>query len=132
LKVREYKFRGLDIEVESGVWRYGNFTKTNMGGELVCVIEDVIKGVLCYYLVKPETVGQYIGLKDKNGKEIYEGDCLGGELEGFFITYDDSRAMFALSCDGELEEVDFHEIKYSDYFSLDVVGNIYENPELAG
>ena len=73
--------------------------------------------------VIPETVGQYTGLKDKNGKEIYEGDILhlwGGEYcQGYYefnqiFTVKDLSDSFYL---GECE-------------NIEVLGNIYENPEL--
>lgn len=85
------------------------------------------------YIVIPETVGQFTGLFDKNGKEIYEGDILHTVTFGFepeeytaIILYDNCR--FQLSNDRNL----FY-FGQSDLTKMDdtiVIGNIYDNPEL--
>ena len=72
---------------------------------------------------------QYVGRKDKHGKKIYEGDIvnwfddLGNHNHPFVVEYDD--AHFVLTLPGE---------KYDWYLGekkeLEVIGNIYENPEL--
>ena len=67
---------------------------------------------------------QYTGLHDKHGKEIYEGDILGNEW-GKYRLYWDSGAFIAKSEDGFC----FHLIAL-DLTALEVIGNIYENPEL--
>lgn len=84
---------------------------------------------------KPENVElmQYTGLKDKNGKEIYEKDCLGGVYEGLYIDYCDSCKQFQLfNC---LEECmacigDVHWFEVVGYEDFEIIGNRFENPEL--
>ena len=73
--MRELEFRGL---VSSGVWVYGNLTvlhKKFSGIEPGVFISNSA-GSPFAYKVNPETVGQYIGIKDENNRKIYEDDLL--------------------------------------------------------
>lgn len=95
------------------------------------------KLVRCYGLHNFETadfpIMQYIGLKDKNGKEIYEGDVVTCKLShngGFLphmgaITWNDWYGAFATKNDAGLTLLHNHAPN-----TFEVIGNIYENPEL--
>ena len=86
--------------------------------------------------VDPDTVGQFTGIKDKNGKEIYEGDIVkapyldpifGGVVNNMFvnIVVGYNKGSFVLEYDGNLR------VYISDlYDNIEVIGNIYDNPEL--
>ena len=115
----EIKFRGKSLD--NGEWVVGDLTRYSNVQSIIVV--DFIEGEEPW--VFSETVGQYTGLKDKNGKEIYEGDvvwCRAGEHSSgvweyekrFVVEYGWSQSMWEMSMCDEIE----------------VIGNIYDNPEL--
>ncbi|MFB0637458.1 YopX family protein [Bacillus rugosus] len=134
--MREIKFRGMGI---NGEWYYGNLSIIkqrikSMGIDPGSYISNKA-GVPFAYSVRPETVGQYIGLKDANGREIYEGDILSTDLTRPYLIVEFRNGSFMVQChDSDQDYYDYilpvsrnssESIKYHE-----VIGNIYENPDL--
>ena len=73
--------------------------------------------------VVPETVGQYTGFDDKNGKKVFEGDILKAEIwweQGGCYPHTETRFI----------EATFPNMYKNHFEKFEVVGNIYDNPEL--
>jgi uncharacterized phage protein (TIGR01671 family) len=143
---RQIKFRGK--RTDNGEWVYGNYVQTPIGDNVYYIRIHDAGGWI--YEVNPATVGQYTGLKDCNGQEIFEGDHLacthwffdGTEIDEYFeatVGFSDGSFVLEGICSpfyqnntGENKgqgkcwfgEINFYE---SDY---EVVGNIHDNPEL--
>lgn len=84
-------------------------------------------------LVEDVELEQYTGLKDKNGKEICEGDIVLDYYDGddaFIVEWDKDKASFILTGTDNIASVSFDNF-YSDK-DLEIIGNIHENPELLG
>lgn len=133
--MREILFRGK--RTDNCEWAYGAPTKDNHG-EMVMVKstfeceEYNCRGANCLY-VDENTVGQYTGLTDKNGKRIFEGDILRLAYhpeEDVIIEWHDGRFNFRKRNhpkDYGYERLCCVQIAVSH---LRVIGNIYDNPEL--
>jgi len=130
--MREIRFRAKDIE--TGQWLHGWI----FGDKAKSIVEMDKNypnnyGVEAYYtsVVEPETVGQYTGLKDKNGKEIFEGDivaCGDGEVPTEIRWVQESSAFMAYN----IKRKEYHLLnKYFDRFIGEVIGNIHDNPEVS-
>lgn len=120
---REIKFRGKSIA--RGVWVYGDLKHLSMGHGIATSEE-----IFTYTKVNPETIGQYTGLRDKDGKEIYEGDIvsIGNNLKAVVIWFNGSfRFKDELSCKATYFE-DMG-VMMRDY-DVCIIGNIYDNHEL--
>ena len=146
---REIIFRGKRIDNDE--WVYGRGLqqcKDELGNEIVAIFTDVVKTenyikkegryTLNYVPVKVETLGQYTGLKDRNGKKIFEGDILeyiGKRKDNMNKVYRRKvvfhEGMFAL-LSKELpaySALNYHCMK-DGRSAWRVIGNVHDNPEL--
>lgn len=127
--MREILFRGKN---EADVWYYGAYLPYESGE--VAILESFSKyGYEAVELsqrckVTPETVGQYTGLTDKNGKKIFEGDIiqsLKSSVTGL-VQWFPEHSAFMVWCKSA-NEVGF---LYECADIIKVIGNIHDNPEL--
>ena len=131
--MREIKFRGKRID--TGEWVYGGFYRGVMPEtENPFSLDNArIKTIIIqegtYYHVDPSTVGQFTGLKDKNGNEIYEGDIL-EEEPGYYF-----EVIWSVECAKFKLQWQTKAIQYPEWnrgVNMTVIGNRWDNPELLG
>lgn len=129
--MREIKFRGL--ELMSGDWIHGSHIKTGVGLHYI-VPQNLIAARLPQYDVDMDTVGQYTGMKDAKGIEIYEGDILqpsNGEKKFYVVVWRDGgfskKYRFIRKYKGDEWEESSYVPVHADGFK--VIGNIYEQDE---
>jgi uncharacterized phage protein (TIGR01671 family) len=129
---REIKFRGKRID--NGEWVYGDLLQPTE----ICDIYEIancesIDGTR--YEVIPETIGQYTGLHDENGKEIYEGDIIAIDYLTCIVTgvikYSTEYSMYILINTNSIAD---ENEPLGDYTNkkLEVIGNVTDSPELLG
>lgn len=117
--MREILFKGK-CEKE-GDWHFGHLFQTDSG--TICILEKYVPlKELNYFEVDPETVCQYTGLTDKNGRKIFEGDILKiPEKKNHNVKFEYGQFCVGINCP----------IAYIRT-ECEVIGNIFDNPELIG
>lgn len=122
--MREIKFRARG-QIKWKIWHYG--LPIFIGKDVCHIREENLNEYIC----DTDTLSQYTGLKDKNGKEIYEGDIIRYDTIDF-ITYNLVKwgkvefSFLKKQLDGTIHRTTYQGLsKYGE-----VIGNIYENPTL--
>lgn len=130
--MREIKYRAR--HKETGKWYYGSSEVDHLASHRApyLVPLDVFFGWRRLNILDPKTVGEYTGLKDKNSKEIYEGDIV--TCEGLGRLHLDSKIKYdpVISFDWHgacIKHNDQH-IRLDMLHNWEVVSNVHENPEL--
>ena len=153
---REHLFRGKTYPKEQGVafnnvWVEGDFVVSrdkyyiHPRANAFEVNNELSKLVIMHEVI-PESVGEYVGLKDKNGKKIFEGDIIEYGYSNFIIVFDrtgwDSgvgltgfalyNKFYGYEKDAETNEEFICADRCIDLGELEVIGNIHDNNELLG
>lgn len=158
--MREYLYRG--VRVDNGEWIEGGIyhqKADEVKGEAVYIIGGSLNDVGCAYQVIPETVSEYIGIHDKNGKKIFENDIVLTQ-EMYNRPYSKNRKSkrhigvvqyqsgggsgFYNSETGKFDKyIEYHaewivKVKdygvythgsWSDFWNCEVIGNVFDYPE---
>ena len=120
--MRTIKFRGKRTHNQEWVYGYYFFKfYTQQHGILIDASGGVTAGR--EYEVDPATVGQFTGLVDKNGVEIWEGDIVAWIRENWKVVYYDG----AFCLEPNINALELLHLHYPNGY---VIGNTYDNPEL--
>ena len=132
--MREHLYKGKRID--NGEWVEGNLFIPDEGYNAptqICIGTDRVR---ITYNVDPETVCEYAGLTDKNGKRIFEGRIVmakvGLRTYMGIVKYDEKCAMFIVETFSRYKYKTEHTDKlcFSCEYITEVIGNKWDNPEL--
>ena len=136
--MREILFRGKRID--SNGWVYGHPVADIYGAKYPIIIHsseynDGNNVDIDYDFVISETVGQYTGLTDKNGKKIFEGDivkCISSFDAKDMVVIFEAAEFHLFDCQRYKNYTECCGYRHFGTLETEVIGNIHDNPELAG
>lgn len=132
--MREIKFRGKQTKPIESIWHYGDLIHSKDN-------KTYIQNITCMEVDK-ETVGQFTGLRDKNGVEIYEGDIL--KIPEWLKEDNQDVCICIYNQENTVSDIigfglyikDGYSGKYKilvqsdEWDEFEVIGNKFDNPEL--
>lgn len=126
--MREILFRGK--RTDNGEWVFGDLVHFPDRTKI-----DTHKNGQPWrgYDVYPDTVGEFTGLTDKNGKRIFEGDIVSVKIGGLkrkgVVFYEDIATRFGLAI-GTEKNFSFLGRQMAKTYEAEAIGDIHDNPEL--
>lgn len=122
--MRTIKFKGKSLE--DGEWNYGDLSHV---ADLTLVKNNPCrdKRPVFTFAVAPDTVGQYTGFLDKDGKEVYEGDILRYNNSTFAVEWSEDLGAFTLRAireKGKCDDIPLGVIL--KYIRFIIIGNIHD------
>ena len=127
--MRTIKFRGKRLDNKE--WIIGYLVQyVNLGKKQMYIVTEIRGGITIGAPVDPKTVGQYTGLNDKNGNEVYEGDIVRYRTTDERYTRNPSFREMIIHYNENHARFEAGSIYWEDLRSavVEVIGNIYDTP----